>query len=326
MMSSLFIKYGVMAQVKKVEEEALENYVIFANENGATIAVTPKFIQEDVEIQYSTDDGGTWVAATHDSEIDNTSNNTIWFRGKAPTLKRLFTASATGNAWGLADTTHVYGNLNFLLCDDFGDEVAPTTLAAYCYSYMFYGCTSLTEAPELPATTLENYCYYDMFRDCTLLTKAPELPATTLADYCYRYMFASCTNLNEGAPDLPATTLADRCYANMFWNCTSLEEAPELPATTLPGYCYSYMFRGCTSLTKAPELPATTLENYCYSRMFQDCTDLAEVTLHYTGTASVYTSYWLTNVASTGTMYKAGTQYTTTGNSTIPATWTQVQI
>ena len=62
----------------------------------------------------------------------------------------------------------------------------------YCYSYMFYNCTSLTQAPELPATTLAYSCYYYMFNGCTSLTKAPELPATTLANTCYGYMFYNC--------------------------------------------------------------------------------------------------------------------------------------
>jgi len=51
---------------------------------------------------------------------------------------------------------------------------------------MFYGCTSLTTPPELPATTLDSYCYWSMFYGCTSLTTAPELPATTLTTYCYR--------------------------------------------------------------------------------------------------------------------------------------------
>ena len=34
---------------------------------------------------------------------------------------------------------------------------------------MFYGCTSLTTAPELPATTLATNCYYYMFCNCTKL-------------------------------------------------------------------------------------------------------------------------------------------------------------
>lgn len=33
----------------------------------------------------------------------------------------------------------------------------------YCYHSMFYGCTGLTTAPELPATTLANNCYENMF-------------------------------------------------------------------------------------------------------------------------------------------------------------------
>ena len=35
-----------------------------------------------------------------------------------------------------------------------------------------------------------------MFQGCTSLTEAPELPATTLATNCYSYMFYKCTNLN----------------------------------------------------------------------------------------------------------------------------------
>ena len=71
-----------------------------------------------------------------------------------------------------------------------------TTLANYCYSSMFGGCSNLTTAPELPATTLANSCYDSMFENCSSLTTAPELPATTLAESCYYYMFNDCTKLN----------------------------------------------------------------------------------------------------------------------------------
>ena len=155
-------------------------------------------------------------------------------------------------------------------------ELPATTLASNCYQYMFYGCTSLTKAPELPATTLANYCYYHMFYGCTSLTKAPELPATTLAERCYYYMFGNCTGLTE-APELPATKIAGYCYYDMFYNCTSLTEAPELPATTLADWCYYGMFESCKSLVKTPNLPATTLANSCYYSMFRDCSALEEI-------------------------------------------------
>ena len=61
---------------------------------------------------------------------------------------------------------------------------------------MFYGCTGITVAPELPAITLEKECYHAMFAYCTGLTSAPKLPATTLADACYHAMFSGCSNLN----------------------------------------------------------------------------------------------------------------------------------
>ena len=148
-----------------------------------------------------------------------------------------------------------------------------TTLADWCYSSMFKGCTALTTAPELHAITLTYECYKNMFNGCTSLTTAPELPATTLKQYCYSGMFSGCTSLNV-APELPATTLKQYCYSNMFNGCTSLTTAPELPATTLANGCYGNMLAGCKSLTTAPSLAATTLANYCYQSMFQGCTSL----------------------------------------------------
>ena len=154
-------------------------------------------------------------------------------------------------------------------------ELPAITLADYCYSNMFRGCYSLTSAPDLPATTLSDYCYYQMFYNCSRLTAAPDLPATTLARSCYSGMFAVCSSLTT-APELPATTLAVTCYANMFENCMSLVTAPELPATKMTVNCYAYMFRYCQSLTTAPALPATTLASTCYAGMFQSCTKLSE--------------------------------------------------
>ena len=152
-------------------------------------------------------------------------------------------------------------------------ELPATTLAPNCYSSMFGGCTSLTTAPKLPATTLASSCYQSMFSRCSKLTVAPELSATTLANNCYYSMFNGCTSLTV-SPVLPATTLAPNCYYYMFQKCTSLTTAPELPVTTLAESCYNSMFSGCTGLTTVPELPATTLKNYCYSNMFDGCTSL----------------------------------------------------
>ena len=73
------------------------------------------------------------------------------------------------------------GNIQFLL-ENTGIKM---DVPEYCYYRMFKSCTSLTQAPALPATTLADSCYSSMFYSCTALTQAPELPATTLASSCY---------------------------------------------------------------------------------------------------------------------------------------------
>ena len=179
-----------------------------------------------------------------------------------------------------------------------------TTLADYCYGFMFSGCSSLTTAPALPATTLASSCYRGMFRNCFSLTTVPELPATTLKTYCYGVMFQGCSSLTT-APYLPATTLASSCYYGMFSNCTNLTTAPYLPATTLASSCYNSMFWVCTSLTTAPELPATTLASNCYNNMFYGCNKLNYIKMLATNiSAGNCLTGWVYNVASAGTFVK----------------------
>ena len=168
------------------------------------------------------------------------------------------------------------GNIETLLDYEKVANGEHPSMAGNCFKYLFRDCTSLTQAPELPATTLAAGCYFDMFFGCTSLTQAPELPATALTNDCYRDMFYGCTSLTQ-APELPATTLAKSCYSGMFEFCTSLTQAPELPATTLAASCYAVMFNGCTALKQAPELPATELVETCYYGMFSHCTSLVAV-------------------------------------------------
>ena len=116
------------------------------------------------------------------------------------------------------------GNIESLLDYETVEAGQHPTMAANCYSYMFFNCTSLTTAPSLPATTLSAYCYSYMFNECRNLTTAPSLPATTLAERCYYYMFGGCISLTT-APSLPATKLANFCYFGMFYSCKKIKIA-----------------------------------------------------------------------------------------------------
>lgn len=271
-----------------------EKYLTFvAKEDGIfTFFAT----QSSNVISYSTDEGKTWTEGNN-IEVNN-GDRVMWKGTMSPSASPSygigsFTSTANfdvqGNPMSLLFGDNFKGQTN-LTGKDYAFyklfyentkvvnaenlSLPATTLANYCYNYMFYGCTNLVNTPELPATTLATYCYEKMFQNCTSLTTAPSvLPAETLASYCYEWMFYGCTNLIN-APELPATTLADYCYGAMFEGCVSLTIAPELPATTLTTQCYSYMFQNCTSLTRTPVLPATTLANYCYSYMFSGCTSL----------------------------------------------------
>lgn len=184
-------------------------------------------------------------------------------------------------------------------------ELAPATLWAGSYIGMFYGCESLTTAPDLSnatITTANGEHFMSMFRDCTSLTAVPSLPSTIGGYRCMKSMFQGCTSLTtvpaslqassgtttyifesmfEGctsltqAPALPSMSVANSAYKSMFKGCTALQTAPALPATSVSDSAYYNMFYGCTALTTPPPvLPATSVSGYTYAAMFQGCTSL----------------------------------------------------
>ena len=250
-------------------------YLTFSSPSSFTLAVNDATKHWDGTLEYSTDTStwSTWDGTTTLSSATSGSDNVLYLRGTGNTV---ITGNKNNYKWVLTGSNITcIGNIENLLDYETVKSGGHPTMAAYCYAHMFRDCTSLTQAPALPATTMRGHCYYYMFSGCTGLAQAPALPATTLAAYCYEYMFYDCTSLTQ-APALPATTVAIYCYAFMFRGCTGLTQAPALPATTMMNYCYSSMFYGCTALTQAPALPATTLATCCYNWMFRGCTSLTQ--------------------------------------------------
>ena len=248
-------------------------YLTFSSPNSFTLKVNDATKHWNGTLEYSTDTSTwtTWDGTTTLSSVDSGNENVLYLRGTGNTV---ITGKGSDCRWVLTGTDIAcLGNIETLLDYATAEAGNHPTMAPNCYRSMFYGCTSLTQVPYLPATTLATSCYYEMFQGCTSLTQAPALPATTLTNNCYYNMFRGCTSLTK-APSLPATTMAPNCYRSMFYGCTSLTQVPSLPATTLATSCYYEMFYGCTSLTQAPALPATTLTNYCYNSMFRGCTKI----------------------------------------------------
>jgi len=161
---------------------------------------------------------------------------------------------------------YVYGNVMSLI--DSENYATKTDVPEGAFKDLFKDNGRITNHPDydlvLPATTLAPYCYHYMFSGCVGLKKAPELPATTLDDHCYSYMFSFCTGLTE-APELPVTALKAYCYQSMFEGCTALKEAPALPAETLVDMCYDCMFYECSSLSSIICLATVIPSEYCTS-------------------------------------------------------------
>ena len=215
-------------------------YLTFeAIENG-TFTFTGK---NSNSLSYSLDDGHTWTALASGSASPTvTAGNKIMWKG---------TCTPSDNGSGIFSSTgtfNAYGNtMSIVHGDNFRNSI---TISGNQFAYLFNN-TKVVNAENLvlPATTLASFCYSYMFSGCTSLVTAPTLPAETLKTGCYQGMFNGCTSLTTVPSVLPATKLADYCYYQMFYGCTSLTSAPVLPATTLASGCYYGMFLGCSSLS-----------------------------------------------------------------------------
>ena len=300
-----------------IEPEVEPDYLCFTSTGDSTVGMTQEGTPNTSAgkvIQYKLNNGQwqNWNLST----ITLADGDKMYL--KSDDIIPITETSSIYKQFTMTGSIAASGNIMSLL--NFTD-----TLTTNAFCRLFYNCSSLTQAPELPATTLANFCYFGMFQGCTSLVNAPTiLPATTLAEGCYRNMFFGCAAL-LATPALPATTLADFCYNQMFSGCASLTTAPTiLPATQLTPNCYSRMFSRCASITTAPELPALELVTNCYSGMFIGCSKLNYVKAMFTTNPSddAYINIWLDGVSPTGTFVKNSAATWTNEQAGIPTGWT----
>ena len=172
-----------------------KSYLTFSSISSFTLAVKNRIKNWNGTLEYFTSDKtwATWDGTTTLPAVGDDGEYFLYLRG---TRNNIITGSNNNCKWILNGTDIAcVGNIETLLDYTTVESRAHPTMATSCYSYMFLGCTALTQAPSLPATTLENNCYSLMFSGCTSLTQVPSLPATTLANNCYEGMFGRCTSL-----------------------------------------------------------------------------------------------------------------------------------
>ena len=182
----------------------------------AITAGTIKVAGPKAGMQYSLNGGAKTAVTT--TPIEVAAGGKVAFYGNGTSITSYNGTKIVG---GTADIK-VYGNIMSLV-DEENFATNYTTLPAdYTFKSLFDNNANLKDASGLllPATTLANYCYNFMFYGCTSLTAAPALPATTLANYCYNFMFYGCTSLTTAYVKAAYTTTGDACNG-MFYSCTA---------------------------------------------------------------------------------------------------------
>ena len=204
---------GIITEGSKAEH--IIPYVTFKAEEAQTFKMTTTGTYEIKGLEYSVNNGdwATVEAGTEvpfggdkgDLRLRGTNTN-----GTADDLSLISTIEFTEANVNVACT----GDIRTLL-DWRNYNKVETGKARFCG--LFFHCSVLTSAPELPATKLADFCYNQMFSNCTNLVSAPVLPATTLADFCYYYMFNNCKKLSTVTMLAIESEITSKSYCVTAW-------------------------------------------------------------------------------------------------------------
>lgn len=264
------------------------NYLRFiAAENNATImfggqrGVSEPSACPEVSIDYSTDNCRTWTTVGNAVGTVRLNKGDVAFF-KASDGYDMCRTGGVDNVKFLINSGRVYarGDVTSMASSRFADEEFVDEGRAY--RYMFARCTALLSAPELPSRRLAARQYENMFFGCSSMVEAPsELPAETLNDRCYACMFQNCSSLKK-PPRIMARSRGDVSSGDefgsemlaMFMSCSSLTETPEMTFGIIDSKMFYSMFSGCVSLVDASNITAIAAgDQTCYS-MFSGCTSL----------------------------------------------------
>ena len=155
------------------EQDGSSVSLIYQNDFGFSDPTPPN-------LQYSLNDTEHWTEYEINQIIPLAKDAKVFFKANGQN-ERISTPPTVGSPmiynFVMEGKIAASGNIQYLL-DDTGSRA---DVPSFCYCDMFNKCTSLTQAPALPAKTLASDCYHYMFSSCSSLTQAPALPATTLA-------------------------------------------------------------------------------------------------------------------------------------------------
>ena len=204
---------GIITEGSKAEQ--IIPYVTFKADAEQKFKMTTSGDYSISNLQYSVNNG-EWKTVVANTEVP--------FGGDKGDLRLRGT-----NTNGTADGQLIFSTIEFTeanvnvactgdirtLLDWNNYNKVETGKARFCG--LFFQCSVLTSAPELPATKLADFCYSQMFSYCTNLVSAPVLPATTLADFCYYYMFNNCKKLSTVTMLAIESEITSKSYCVTAW-------------------------------------------------------------------------------------------------------------
>ena len=194
MIAARQIAFG-RAAGKKEEQTAYWGLCFTAEEAGSTVAMQAVGRGAPAVTLETSFDGEIWEPFSVGETTITLPNvgDKVYFRAGEGGNTAMASSNRDYNKFSIiTGRISASGNIMSLLNGDAPDSI----MASFCYCSMFRDCTSLAQAPELPATTLDKSCYANMFSGCTSLAQAPELPATTLVTACYANMFNGCEKVS----------------------------------------------------------------------------------------------------------------------------------
>lgn len=180
-------------------------FTIQSLEDNNTITFTKynqnsNYVMADKPIQYSKD-LTTWnnisFVTDNSSQIVLNSGEKLYLKGTNSAYGESISLYLSASNIQSSGNIDVMGNIMSLI---YGDNFENNnTISSYrTFTNLFRNNNKLINAKDLvlPSTSLTTSCYQAMFYGCTSLTIAPELPATYLPTGCYNNMFYGCTSLN----------------------------------------------------------------------------------------------------------------------------------
>ena len=214
-------------------------------------------------LEYSTD-GVTWETYNISTKpsVSVNPNANIYLRGT--NFKRI--SSSTG---GLTFTKDFNIGGNYLSILNYSTMQSVNTIGgSNFYSIPFYNQTHLISAQNLNfgnVTSIGQNGLSNCFYGCSNLTNAPDLSnVTSIGQNGLSYCFNGCSNLTN-APDLSnVTSIRQSGLSNCFQNCSSLTTAPDLSNVTSIGQGgLSNCFSDCSKISTvtAPNISDLTANN-----------------------------------------------------------------